>query len=1326
MDFTNLTRRITSRLGVLLVWGVGIAIVLISVATMGLIWFSRQPAGSRVSVALVNRALRSMSNLELRVERSLLLDHGVRIWGPTLVVADSAGGRYALLRARRLEVETSWWGLVRGQPEGFTIKLDRPTLFVHRDASGRLILPRFKTGPRRPPSLDSRMRLDFTLNHGTVLYASGTAPVETLATDAAFSIGALRQGRIWDLNVSRLSASLPGVGRRLEKADGRARLSAESLYVDRLRVRTDAGWLDARGRGAIAPRIALDGTLSVGEWTWSAIARASRQKVLDVPGGFSGRLSFALRENVITWRDGRFDVLWRGEPLAVQMNGSLAAGALELSDAQIAWRDTRFDGRFATGARTGGYRIEGGLSHVDLSELPRLWPMPALAATDLTGKVVFLGTKGGLDGKVTGAAGNYAGMPFDSLDGRWSLAAGRQTLSAEALVAGGTTQASGTIDAAGLALEMALAGQSARALPLSVWQEVGLDTIPSGRILSARARIQGPSSRPVVRGEARLLEVAYGAVALDSVALTLDGPLGASPDAAFRARSGFSRAGPLVADSALAIGRYRGNRIEVESFTASRQDSALRLSGFAEKDGPDWYVSVDSLRWHGGDQLALQGDGRIVGWLRKDGRLEVDRARVVSSAGAFSARGVWGGESAPTDLTLDLEKLDLAAVLGPLQPEGGLRGTFTGKAHLEGQGRLDWTVDLEGHDLHYGRVDARHMVARGRLADEAWTVEKLEVDTGQGRISFAGVLEWQGGAPMGGSGEEWNDALRRAPRWKGRLVADSLAVSQITEWLPNAGGWRGSLDAEVELNGRPAAPVVSAVGTLHAPGWGQATFDDHRFDLTYQDELLSIRRFAMVGPDSVGPSVTGTIPLRLGWGVDPEERLPDMPMRVSAFARQLDLRLVPLFLPQVAAAGGRGSVSMTIEGTPRKPQVEGRAVIVDGIIRPASREEVLTNVNGTIELKGDRLVIANLTARQGKKGRLEVRPGGTAKLADLGIESYELDVVAREMTAFASGEYVVSIDGTFHVRNGELRSGPIPLPHITGTATVREGVLLMNFADPERSAASQGPAALPPWTYAIDVEAENNLWYRPIDANIEARLEDFSILQEPDRFLMLGRVEAIRGRYYFLGNQFELVSGELFFDAAYPLDPTVSATLTCEKALPLSEGSSRELITLTVSERASKPEVTLTSSPTQLSQSEIVSLLTYGQLTGGAGQIGALGVGYLMRQLTREIPELSQYVGDIEVGSTVAEGTTGGTTSSQTYTTVGVSRYFTRDLLVRYSQVVGDVSQAASVNYQDVTAEYRLNRLFYVSGQVTRRRGVLITGGDETRYDLDLRARFEY
>jgi autotransporter translocation and assembly factor TamB len=413
-----------------------------------------------------------------------------------------------------------------------------------------------------------------------------------------------------------------------------------------------------------------------------------------------------------------------------------------------------------------------------------------------------------------------------------------------------------------------------------------------------------------------------------------------------------------------------------------------------------------------------------------------------------------------------------------------------------------------------------------------------------------------------------------------------------------------------------------------------------------------------------------------------------------------------------------------LTGTPRAPVAQGTIFVREGVVRPANREEVLSGVTGTIHLAGSELKIAHFEARQGKQGRITVAEG-IGHLKDLRISDYAFDIDASHITAFSSGEYVIELDGKFHVKSGVDLGGPLPLPYITGNATVIEGVFLTNFADPDRQAAWQGPAVIPPWTYDIAVEARNNLWWRPAEANIEGKLTDFEVIQDLDRFLLLGQVDALRGRYYFLGNQFDVTTGTMFFDSTQPMNPTVNAVLTTDKSLPLSQGGVRETITLSVTGRARQPTVTLASSPSSLSQTEIATLLTYGQLQGGATAIGQAGAGFLIRRLAQEIPELSAF----EVGSKVDEqdnATTAGAGTSRIFTTVGVSRYMTRDLLLRYSQVVGDVAEAQRLDYQDLAAEYRINRLLFLSGQVTRRKGVLVTSQDQTLYNLDVRARYEY
>jgi hypothetical protein len=1316
--------RALARAGVLSVWGAGLTVCVVALALVGAIWLSRQPAGHRLTFAFANRALAGSSNLRLSAQRSLLIEHGAYLVSPVVDIVDSSGTRRPFLTATRARLITSWWGLLSRNPQDVRVELEDPVFTLTRRGKKGYLLPEFKS--RTPSGREpSPIAIDLGIKNGIVRIVGADAPTDTLARALDLTGRMHGAGKTWEFALGRFAAFLPVPSLEIEKAEGRMRVADDRLALDHLRMRTGAGWIEAEGAGSVKPQFDLEGRVKAGEWTWHDLARLLRQPALDIPGGIAGDALVHVRPDTLSLSGAQAEVLWRGEPGHASFDGTWSKGRLALEDARVTWRNTEFAGGFTLEPKLGTWRLAGALERLDLAELPRLWPMPKLEPAVLSGDLDLAADKRGLFGRVARARGTWRDLAFDSLGGTWALASGVQSIDARARAAGASLAAKGTIGAKALAGTVRVAGLEGERVPASWWRDLGLAAAPKGRVEMLEAQLAGAPARPTARGTALVTGVEQGGLLVSRGRLAFDGTLGSSYALHTVLTTGAARAGFTAADTVETEATITPRRIEVPRFWAQRAESTLTAQGSATRAGNDWDVRIDRLAWEAGERIQLDNDGPIEFAIEPGGTLAIRHARVVSNAGALSASGRWGGDRAASDLALDLETLDLESLLGPVAAQYQVRGVLTGQARLEGPaGRAVWTVDLDAGDLHYRTYTARHLVARGRFADDAWRVEKLELDTGQGRLSFTGDLTWDERPPWSGTPEAWNQALIHAPRWSGTLTTDSLSLGQISEFYPQAGGWRGLLSVTAQLSGRPSAPLATVRGKLLKPGWGQGSLDDFDLDLDYRDELLTVRRFAMVGSDSLGPTVTGTLPIRMGWGIPPGERLPDRPMALNAHARGLDLGLVPLLIPQIAAASGRMDLDAILTGTPRAPVAQGTIFVRDGVVRPANREEVLTGVTGTIHLAGSELKIAHFEAHQGKQGRLTVAEG-IGHLKDLRLADYAFDLDASHVTAFSSGEYVIELDGKFHVRNGADLGGPLPLPHITGNATVIEGVFLTNFADPDRQAAWQGPAVVPPWTYDVAVEARNNVWWRPAEANIEGKLTDFEIIQGLDRFLLLGQVDALRGRYYFLGNQFDVTTGSLFFDATQPMDPTVNAVLTTEKNLPLSQGRARETITLSVTGRAHQPTVTLSSSPSSLSQTEIATLLTYGQLQGGASAIGQAGAQYLIRQLARGIPELA----DFEVGSKVDDqnnATTAGTGSSRLYTTVGVSRYFTRDLLLRYSQVVGDVAEAQRVDYQDLAAEYRINRLLFLSGQVTRRKGVLVTSQDQTLYNLDVRARYEY
>jgi len=1322
-----LWRRMLARLGVFSVWGAGLFVTGIALLLVGTIGLSRLPQGHRLTFSLANRALESSSNLRLSARGSLLLEHGADLKSPVLEIVDSTGARHPLLTARNARIVTSWWGLVSRNPQEIRVELEDPVVTLTRLGASGYLLPAFrsrtKAGTRPSP-----IAVDLDLRNATVLVVGGGAPGDTLARSLDL-VGRMHgAGKTWDFALGRFAAWLPNPGLRIEKAEGRMRVAEDRLALDRLRMRTGAGWIEAEGSGPLTPRFDIEGHIKAGEWTWHDLARLLKQPAIDVPGGIAGTAGLRVRPDTLTIAGADADLLWRDEPARARFEATWAKGQLSMHAARIDWRKTTFTGGFALDTHAARWRLEGALDRLQLAELPRLWPMPKQEDLLVSGDLALSGDRGGLAARVARARGTWRDLEFDSLAGTWSLAGKTQALDARVRAAGASVAAQGTLAPGRIAANVRAAHLESGRVPARWWRDLGLAPAPKGTIEDLVVRLDGPTARPHINGTAKVAGFADGALAAGRGDLTFEGTLGRAWSGRATLAAHDAHAGFAHADSAYAEATLSPTRIDVSRFFAQRAESTLTMTGSAARANDGWDIRLGELEWRAGERLALAAEGPVELRWNEDGTLEVGRARVVSSAGALTAKGRWGGERGESDLTLDLETLDLAALLGPIAEDAGVRGVVTGQARLEGPSRrADWTVNLEATDLHYKTLDVPHLVARGRFAQDAWEVSELALDTGEGRIGFKGSLTWADGAPLSSDLDVWNDALAASPGWSGTLTTDSLSLRQVGDFAPQAAGAHGFLSARAELSGRPSAPLVAVTGKLIRPGWGQAELSDFVLDLDYRDDVLTVRRFAAERPDSIGPAVTGTLPVRLGWGIPTAERLPDRPMRLVAHARGIDLGLLPLFIPPVAAAGGHADLDAVVGGTPRHPNLAGTIFVRDGVIRPASREEVLTGVTGTIRLEGPNVTLSNFEARQGKQGRITIATG-TGHVRNLRITDYAFDVGVSHFTAFSSGEYVLEFDGKLHLENGVDRGGPMPLPHVTGQIRMIEGQFLTNLADPARQAAWQGPAAAPPWTYRIGIEAVKNVWWRPSDANIEAELEEFEIVQTPTTFLMLGQIEALRGRYYFLGNQFDVESGRLFFDASEPMNPTVDATLTTRK--PMGDEQEPETVTLRVTGRAFEPTVNLTSSPSNLDQSRIAELLTYGQLKAENG-LKQVGTQYLARQLARQFPELEQHFGYIEVGQAVdqlgsSSQTTTGTQTAKSYTTVGVSRYFTNDLLLRYSQVVQGVDETnvQSVDYLDISAEYRLSRLLFLRGQVTRRKGLQVTTSDQ--YNLDVRARYEY
>src|SRR6185369_4127780 len=323
-------------------------------------------------------------------------------------------------------------------------------------------------------------------------------------------------------------------------------------------------------------------------------------------------------------------------------------------------------------------------------------------------------------------------------------------------------------------------------------------------------------------------------------------------------------------------------------------------------------------------------------------------------------------------------------------------------------------------------------------------------------------------------------------------------------------------------------------------------------------------------------------------------------------------------------------------------------------------------------------------------------------------------------------------DGDFLVTNGPLVHGQ-PLPYVTGTAKIQRGVILIDFAN--QTEAQQLAAANAPlyWLYKIDVTAESNLKWQPPDGDIEfsANLTAEQTLTE---LRLFGDMNAIRGTYYFLSNRFNVEQADLSFDNVSGVNPTLNAQATT-RVMPL--GLSKDPphdVTVTITGRAREPAITFASNPSDWDEDEILRQLTVGRFVAGGVAQGDPFDNYLTRAINRTLSAEMSRAFNGYVNEWVLDREQGGLFAGQGEVILGVGSQVTRNLMLRYRQRLPglgrETPQAATSSVtsfeRDLEAEYRLNRFFIVTSELTQRRamsGSAVSTPTAPDFNINLKAR---
>ncbi len=527
-----------------------------------------------------------------------------------------------------------------------------------------------------------------------------------------------------------------------------------------------------------------------------------------------------------------------------------------------------------------------------------------------------------------------------------------------------------------------------------------------------------------------------------------------------------------------------------------------------------------------------------------------------------------------------------------------------------------------------------------------------------------------------------------------------------------------TLDLNATLSTVPAAlvnafsPELGAEGTVSGvvTAKGSASDPNATFDITLAGASVAASRNAGLG--ALGVSARGTLAKKR---VDLTSEIfgaDGMSVRVTgtvgtAANAPLDLRVsggVPLALGnrQLASRGaalqGALNVNITVAGTTSSPRFSGRVTSEGGGFVDPETGIVLKDLTLVANVSGTEVVIETLNAKSGEgtvsaKGRIGLDPNAgfpvdltvevrKARYVDGTLIASRFDADLTMSGRFSEGPLLkgtVTLDRTEITVPEQLPrdSVAVDVKHIDPPPPVEETLAIVR----ERQGRGSGRAG-PSSDIRLDVvvKAPRQIFVRGrgLDAEFGGQLRLAGALSA---LTASGGFEMVRGRLDILTQRIAFDRGVITF--AGDLDPILDFT-----------GSTRSgdvTITVTVSGRASNPEVTFSSVP-ELPQDEILAQLIFKKTLGNLSPLQ-------VARLAAAVSELSGGSGGVlsRLRASTGLDDLDIVTNEEGQTAVAAGRYVTENVYIGVQQGAGSETSRVTIDL-DVTKNLKARAGYSASG----------------------------
>jgi outer membrane protein assembly factor BamA/autotransporter translocation and assembly factor TamB len=633
-------------------------------------------------------------------------------------------------------------------------------------------------------------------------------------------------------------------------------------------------------------------------------------------------------------------------------------------------------------------------------------------------------------------------------------------------------------------------------------------------------------------------------------------------------------------------------------------------------------ADVERLRVERGALAFAATDGAVLSW--RDRTVAVERLALAGDGFRASAQGTVDLAAAPRadlDVTAEVE-LDRLPV-----PDG-----WTAAGRAQAVARLTGTA---GRPRAVGSVVFEHAGVEGgglpplsiasgaiRLAGDAVVAEALAAELAGGEI----VLD--GRVPLA--------AVLPSARAQRAVVAPGEAADVRMAWrglraeeLPQGGGdtrLGGLLDGSLALSGG-----LASIGEMRAELAVPA------LDLRAQDLPVHV--------DAFGASLAGGLVQTDPVLVSAAEATVQLQAAVDLVRRRIEGTLLGAFhlralspFVEAAALGGTAEADLRIEGPLAAPRAHGTVAVEDGSARTRLLPQALSGLTGSVVFEGSAVRVPRMTAVMGG-GDLTLE--GEGRLAH-GLADARFTLAGRDVTLAYPPGLRSRLDADLTLTGGPERfllAGQVSAQRALYDLDV---VLEQGLSAPPL--APTGPTALGRVALDLRVTTVNPVQVRNNITDLQAT-GTLRVRGDLDTPSPVGNLIIENSGKVYVQRPFEIERGALAYRGNWDPDLDVVATALVEG---VRGGLQRDYqITARLKGSLARPDLQL-SSDRDLSEGQIISLLTTGRTDDNGSQLGAMiggqAAAFMLGGFTRRLrqlgfdevslqPELLAREGDSDLGA---------------------------------------------------------------------------------------------